>query len=242
MRLLVTRPQPDADSQAAALRGLGHEAVIAPLLTVEVRDPGPVSVADAQALVVTSRNALRALEELGRTPAMIHLPLVAVGEVTAGLAEELGFRDVVTGAGAAEALAPLICENFDPANGALIYLTGEKTAYDLRAPLEAHGFAVMQHVLYATRPVDSIDPDVIEEIRSGALDGVILMSPATARAYVRLLRESNLAECAEKLVHLCLSANVADALSGLSGARSLVASKSTQDDLLALITREAANC
>ncbi|MDA7949532.1 MAG: uroporphyrinogen-III synthase [Hyphomicrobiaceae bacterium] len=242
MRLLVTRPQPDADAQAVILEELGHEAVIAPLLAVEVRDPGPIPIAGTQALVVTSRNALRAFEELGQVKAVTHLPLVAVGEATARLAEETGFQNVAEGPGTAEALVPLICGQCDPSKGVLAYLTGEKTAFDLRAPLESHGFEVAQMVLYATHPVDALDPSVVEEIRSGRLDGVILMSPATAATYTRLVQKSDLAEPAKKLVHLCLSANVAEALSGLAGARSSVASAPTQDDLLALITREAANC
>ena len=35
MRLLVTRPQPDAQRTAAALRDLGHHVLIAPLFEVE---------------------------------------------------------------------------------------------------------------------------------------------------------------------------------------------------------------
>ena len=242
MRLLVTRPQPDADAQAAVLRALGHDAVIAPVLSVDVCDPGPILVSDAQALIVTSRNALRSLETLGLVEEMTPLPLIAVGEATAGLTRELGFEMVTSGPGTAEALVPLIRENCAPAKGPLIYLTGEKAAFDLEAPLEAGGFDVQRRVLYATRPVGTLDRQAIELIRSGALDGVVLMSPATARAYAALVQANDLTEATGRLTHYCLSANVAEGLAGLPGARSCVADRPTQDDLLALITREAANC
>ena len=35
MRLLVTRPEPDNERTAAALRALGHEVMLAPLLAIE---------------------------------------------------------------------------------------------------------------------------------------------------------------------------------------------------------------
>ena len=35
MRILVTRPEPDAQAQAETLAARGHEAVLAPLLIVE---------------------------------------------------------------------------------------------------------------------------------------------------------------------------------------------------------------
>lgn len=241
MRLLVTRPQPDADAQAALLREHGHEAVVAPVLAVEVRDPGPVPAADAQALIVTSRNALRALDELGTIDTMTHLPAIAVGKATARLAENLGFRSVTIGAGAAPSLLPLIRETCNPANGPLLYVTGEKTAFDLKPALAAEGFDVVQSVVYATRPVKKLDAETIDAIAGGNLDGVILMSAATAEAYARLMTEHELEDAAAKLVHLCLSSNVADALLERFDAHVAIASRPNQDDLLALIAREAAN-
>ena len=38
MRLLVTRPEPDAARTAALLRARGHEVVLAPLLRIELLD------------------------------------------------------------------------------------------------------------------------------------------------------------------------------------------------------------
>ncbi len=241
MRLLVTRPQPDADAQAARLRELGHEAVVEPVLALEVRDPGRLPAADAQAVIVTSRNALRALDELGQIDAMVHLPLVAVGKATARLAERLGFATVHVGAGAAPTLVPLIREQCNPADGPLLYVTGEKTAFDLKPALAADGFEVVQSIVYAARPSTSLGAKTIEAIAAGNLDGVILMSAETARIYAQLMKEHKLESAAARLLHLCLSGNVADTLLDRFDARVAVAGRPTQDDLLALIAREAAN-
>ena len=62
MRLLVTRPEPDATRQAERLAARGHEPVLAPLLAHRAGNRNvPLELDGAQALIVTSRNALRAL-------------------------------------------------------------------------------------------------------------------------------------------------------------------------------------
>jgi len=242
MRLLVTRPQPDADRQAEALRALGHDPVVEPLLAVEFLNPADLETDDAQALAVTSRNALRALQKSGELERMRQLPLFAVGNATACLARELGFATVHTGTGTAQQLAPLINEKCEPEKGAIVHLAGEKMAFDLKTALEERGYNVVQPVLYATHPVERLSVDVIKEIAADVLDGVLLMSPVTANTYVRLVDQHDVSEPAKRLSYFCLSENVSDALAGLSGARISVADSPTQDDLLALITREAANC
>ena len=62
MRLLVTRPEPDALKLRAALEERGHEATVEPLLQVSFDDADPIDLDGVQALIATSRNGLRALK------------------------------------------------------------------------------------------------------------------------------------------------------------------------------------
>ena len=79
MAVLVTRPQPDDEATASALRAKGFEVMLAPMLRFE-----PVAFHDDEdarygAVVVTSANALRAI---AANPAMAKfkpLPLFALG-------------------------------------------------------------------------------------------------------------------------------------------------------------------
>ncbi len=59
----------------------------------------------AQALIVTSRNALRALSAHRHLDKARKLPLFAVGEATAAAARELGFAEVTPGPGTGAGLA-----------------------------------------------------------------------------------------------------------------------------------------
>ena len=111
MRLLVTRPEPDGSRQAEKLRAMGHEPVLAPLLTIEILPGVALDLKGAQAIIVTSRNVLRAVAARPELIEARNLPLYAVGDATADVAAELGFRQIVVGAGTGEQLADLIARS-----------------------------------------------------------------------------------------------------------------------------------
>src|SRR3954452_18262898 len=107
MAILVTRPQPDSETTAAALRAKGFAVLQAPMLRFE-----PLAFhddADARygAVIVSSANAIRAIEA-HLTRRLLALPLFAVGERTAEAARDAGFADVAVADGNAAALRELI--------------------------------------------------------------------------------------------------------------------------------------
>lgn len=241
MRLLVTRPQPDAAAQAEKLKALGHEVIAAPLLDVEFLDFSPLPLTGAQALIATSRNALRALASSGQLQATLKLPLYVVGAASADLAHELGFDEIHQGPGTAEELFQRIASECNPSAGLLIHLAGERQAFDLKSALEDKGFEVAQPVLYRINMADSFAKGARKALGDSALDGVILMSPATALTFMALVDASDLRRRAAKLTFFCLSHSVAEPLKAFHDARVLIASRPREDDLLALIGYEAAH-
>ncbi len=241
MRLLVTRPQPDADAQVKKLEALGHEAIASPLLEVEFINFSPLPISGAQALIATSRNALRALGESDELEAALKLPLYAVGAATADLAKELGFTKIHQGPGTARALLPIIGAESAPDDGILIHLAGTHLAFDMKSALENDGFEVQQPVLYRTGCAENFSQDARAALAEGVLDGVILMSPMTAQIFVALIDASDLSEEASKLTCFCLSDTIAEPLKAIEVAGILIAQDPSENDLLALIGREAAN-
>ena len=241
MRLLVTRPEPDASTQANALAKRGHEPVLAPLLTIEfVSHVPPLDLKGAQALIATSRNALRAL---GSHPELAHalrLPLYAVGEATAKAAADLGFAGVTTGPGTAEALARLIADRLTASTGPLVHLSGETVAFDLKSALAARGFSLRQPILYRAVPAAELPPDALSLLKAGRLDGVVLMSPRTAATFARFILQHGMVTEASRLNCYCLSGAVAQAVEPLK-ARLVVAARPSEEDVLALIDADAAS-
>ncbi len=240
MRLLVTRPEPDASREAEALGLRGHEAALAPLLTIEFCGAVPLQLDGAQGLLVTSRNALRALAAHPELDAALKLPLFAVGEATARQAQELGFADVTIGPGTGAELGALILDELEPKRGPLVHLAGETLAFDLKSALESQGFTVRQPVLYRAVPAPSLPAEALSLLRAGKLDGVILMSPRTAKTLADLLARHGLVTQAKSLVCFCLSEAVAEAVAPL-GFDVRVAARPREEDVLALVDSEAAS-
>ena len=240
MRLLVTRPEPDATRQAETLAALGHEPVFAPLLLIEPATNVSLDLAGAQALIVTSRNALRALGSHPDLAAAVRLPLFAVGEATAKAATELGFAKVTPGPGTGEQLSRLIVDTLDPKAGVLVHLAGETVAFDLKSELQARGFTLKQPVLYRTVPATVLPECVLSLLKAGRLDGVVLMSPRTAAIFAALVVRHDALTQASRLDCYCLSAAVAQAVEPLK-ARVIVAARPREEDILALISPEAAS-
>jgi uroporphyrinogen-III synthase len=234
MRLLVTRPEPDATRQAMLLAARGHEPVLAPLLAIETATEMPLELDGAQALIVTSRNALRALATHRELAASLQLSLFAVGEATAKAAAELGFTRVTSGPGTGEGLAQLIADALDPDAGALVHLAGETVAFDLKSALQAKGFTLRQPVLYRAVAATRLPESVLTLLNEGKLDGVILMSPRTAAIFAALVVRHEALTQASRLDCYCLSAAVAQAVEPLK-ARTIVAARPSEEDILALL-------
>jgi uroporphyrinogen-III synthase len=240
MRILVTRSEPDARREAEELAARGHEAVIAPLLEIEFLPVVSLGLAGAQALIATSRNAIRALAVHSDKDRALELPLFAVGEATARAAKELGFAQVTIGAGTGVALAAVIREEVEAEEGALVHLAGETLAFDLKAVLEEEGYQIRQCVLYRAVPLRAFSAETEAELKAGAIDGVILLSPRTAKAFAELADRHGAVTQAKSPVCYCLSQAVADFVAPL-GFQMRVAAHPREEDVLALLDSEAAS-
>jgi uroporphyrinogen-III synthase len=240
MRVLVTRPEPDVRDEINALAARGHEGLPAPLLVIKQVKNVAIDLDGAQALIVTSRNALRALAHHPALGAARDLPLFAVGESSARAARELGFVIVIEGPGNGAGLAELIATRADPQRGRLVHLAGETMAFDVKAALEARGFSVSTPVLYRSVPAVELPGEAERSIRDGTLDGVILMSPRTARTFVALLERYGALTQGKRLVCYCISKAVAEVLTPV-GFRVRVAANKREEDVLALLDSETAS-
>lgn len=231
MRLLVTRPQEDAERFARALTELGHEAVISPLLDVQIRSE-PIDLDGVGALIFTSVNGLRAFVANCNER---RLPVYAVGDRTAATARTAGFPDVRSAAGDVEALSAKIAGTWQPSAGVLLHAAGVRTAGDLAGRLGAAGFSLRRRTLYDARPAEALPEAAHTALQRGKVDAVAFFSPRTASTFVRLVRLSGLERSTHGLSALCLSPAVANEADALTWADVRVAEKPTEAALLATL-------
>ena len=235
MRLLVTRPQAEAERTAQALRRLGHKVVLAPMLQIE-----PVQASlDAgrwSAIMMTSGNAARAIAQHSARTALAGLPVFAVGRQTAVAAREAGFADVVSAEGDAGDLAQLVRTRASK-HGPLLYLAGSDISRDLAGELAKSGIAVETVVIYRAEAVGALPDDAREALASGALDGVLHYSRRSANIFLDCVAEPRLRDAARPLIHYCLSRRVAEPLAGQGFADVRVASGPQEAAMLDLVAR-----
>lgn len=234
MKILVTRPEPDASRLAERLRASGLEPVVEPLMQV-ANVSVELSLSGIQALAFTSANGVRAFAARDVERA---LPVFAVGEATALAARGEGFTAVHTAGGDVDHLAGLIGAILDPDDGPLLHIAGKVVAGDLAATLAVLGFQVERVVLYGTEPSKELSPSLRAMLQDGTLDGVTLYSPRTARIFVELMREAGLPALLAPVTCYALSENVAKAAAQLPWARIDVASSPNEDALLELLEED----
>lgn len=239
MRILVTRPEPDAGVLAKRLAGLGHEPLVEPLIVTRFEPLDDLDLDGVQALVATSRNAVRAIGLKRDIEQVQSVPIYVVGPGTAAAARAIGFRHVVEGPKAARELIALIALDADVNGGPLMHLTGDTKAVDLAGELRHLGFHVLEPQVYRMEPAAALRPSTAEAIAGGWIDAVLLFSPATARTWVRLVTAQHVEAAARRIRHLCLSQAVATAVAQLGPGDVACAVQPNLEQMLALVARTA---
>jgi uroporphyrinogen-III synthase len=240
LHLLVTRPEPDASALAARLEALGHRVSLAPLIDIDLAPIPAADLAEADSLIATSRNALRALVASEAADAARGKRLFVVGPGSRALAERKGFRHVVAGPSSAEALVPVIlAATAATPDAPLLYLAGDAQAIDLAGALAAARRSICTRVVYRQVPRTTLPSAVARDLGAGAVDGVLLYSPRTAGIYADLVATGIERQAIANTVHFCLSVAVAAPLAPLAVATA-IAVQPDSEEMLALVSRVAA--
>jgi uroporphyrinogen-III synthase len=235
MRLLITRPEEDAQPLARALKKRGHETIIEALMIINNVAAPNLKISGVQALLITSANGIRAF---ARVNVERNIQVCAVGDASARTACNLGFKKVRSAAGDVETLATMVKNNLDPADGALLHIAGSYHAGDLAKLLTGCGFKTKRTVLYEAQEVRKLSPSTRRALKKQIIDGILFFSPRTAELFCRLINESTLIKQYNSLTAYCLSTAVANAASELPWASIIVAKNPDTQSLLDAIEQK----
>jgi uroporphyrinogen-III synthase len=236
MAVLVTRPHPDDEATAGALRARGFEVLRAPMLRFAAVPFHYDADAHYDAVIVTSANALRAIEPQLKGSRLLELPLFAVGEHTASAARSAGFGQVIAAKGGdAAALRDLVLAGVKSKQlkraSTLLYLAGADLARDLAGELGEKGFTVVTHTTYRMIPVSSLPPEICDAFVAHQVDAVLHYSRRSARAFLEAARAGGVEISALALPQYCLSSAVAAILRD-AGASQVTTAASTDETAL----------
>jgi uroporphyrinogen-III synthase len=211
--LLVTRPQPEADSTATRVRQAGFRALVAPLLEIRALDPPPLDRWPEALLLTSARTA--ALAAAAYPALKGSIPAYAVGPATAAAARAAGFA--VAGEGAADGQAALALAQ-DHTH--ILHLRGEDGAPLPPPP----GLYLEERILYRAEAVARLPAEAVTALGLEPHAAVLLFSPRTARLFATLADASGLQR--EGIALVALSDAVA-AAAGAGWARIAIAASPT---------------
>jgi uroporphyrinogen-III synthase len=241
MAVLVTRPHPDDEATAAALRAKGFEVMLAPMLRFE-----PVAFHDDEdarygAVIVTSANALRGIAPHLQGSRLLKLPLFAVGEHTASAAHRAGFDNVIPANGDAASLRDTVLASVKAKElkkaSPLLYLAGADLARDLAGELGERGFTVVTHTTYRMIPVSTLPREACEAFAASAIEAVLHYSRRSARAFLEAARAGGVEISALAIPQCCISAAVASVVRDAGATQVMAAASSNENALFEVLDR-----
>ncbi|EJW12662.1 Uroporphyrinogen-III synthase [Rhodovulum sp. PH10] len=235
MRLLVTRPDPDAARTAALLRARGHEVVVAPLLRIATIPDAAIGDGPWAAIALTSAHAPSAIVSHPARAAFDGVPVFTVGAKTAAAAAAAGLTVARSADGDVAALAAVIAETLGARREPVLYPAGEERAGDLEGLLAGHGLSVRTVVVYRAVAETRLPAAVRAALADSTIDGVLHYSRRSAEAFLAALAVDGLAPARLSAAHYCLSLAVAAPLRAAAAGDVRVAPQPDQKSLFGLL-------
>ena len=222
----VTRTSPDNEKTAGALRRLGFDALAVSVLRVEGL-PEKALDEPPDAIVFTSVNGVR---HHSICPALLDIPVFAVGDRTAASGAHAGYTHVVSAARDVLDLERLIVQSL-PRGSRLLHFSAQRPAGDLTGNLRREGYLATRKPVYETRDVDvaklSASLPAPHEV-----NGILIHSPRAGHVVKRCLERTS--RPFRGIVY-CISDAAAASFEGKQGMDIRVAARPDEASMLALI-------
>lgn len=203
--ILLIRALEDALPLASHLEALGKKVLCYPLFEPVFFSIPPLE--NPQALIITSKNALRALKDNNH---LKKIPLYVVGDQTAALAHQLGFITVLSARGSSRDLQELIIRQAQPEKGILYYLSGKIIKRDIVTELRVLGFKAQHQIVYQVNDIEHFPNSLVTNFFNKKISHVLFFSSRTTELFVDLAKASKLEKEIALNKALCLSYDVAE--------------------------------
>ncbi len=235
-RVLVTRPEPGASETVRRLEALGFVPVKLPLQETLPLAVDSFACPEDVSVVVPSASAVRhAPRELLKR--WFEVPCLAVGEATARVAREKGFRHVREGGGDADSLADEIMAS-KPV-GVVAYLCGKVRRPVFEQRLSAAGIPVCVVETYDTLPIAHDDRTVIGTTGAQTIHYTLVYSANAAELLLNLMMRETLQNLFAGTTLICISPRVAEIFPG--GRNQIVIAQEPNEGALLEALRDAAS-
>ena len=222
----VTRSAPYNRLTGRRLRSAGHHPLLEPALRIIPTAAGrPIAV--PAALVFTSLQGVRIHHFF---PSLASLPVFTVGDRSARFARLRGYRTVYSASGDVSDLRKLIRETMHPGSE-ILHFSAVQPAGDLLGMLRGDGFVARRQCVYEAVEASVLDLEWVAG-KLGQIDTILIHSPRAAR-HVSCWLHQQLPAWQGRII--CISSAAAAAFDVFKRARTVVAARPNEADLMAAL-------
>ena len=189
MHILLTRPLEDNLEMILKFQSLGHEVTHMPLISIKEIKYEVLIFSDFKGIIFTSSNAIKFLDTKSIDK---KTNCFCVGSATESKAKSTGFQNVIAANGNVNNLKELILQNFNSADGKLLYVSGEIISNDLDQKLISEGYNVKRIINYKANPVEKFNDKFIEKLKLKIPEIVYVYSQNSAISFLNLIKNYEL--------------------------------------------------
>lgn len=233
MRILMTRPHENAAPMTKALKDMGHDILVDPLIQYipvpHTKTKGVIPSA-FNSIVTTSQQAIRCLAEITFER---DFPLWCVGSESASVASRLGFKNIHVAEGSAKSLfQQLQRSNTTTDDKPILYISGDMIRVDLVKALKRKGMPAKKVIVYKTQEATDLLADTKAALKQGQLDVILFYSARTAKVFGHLCQNANLFSYCKTVIAVCLSQSIYKEIQTIPWKSVRIAKTTTTNDLL----------
>ena len=201
MHILLTRQLDDCKDLIIKFKSLGHKVSHLPVIKIESLEYEKIDFNDYKGIIFTSANAVKNLnlENINKK-----INCFCVGSATEKIVKQKGFQNIFCAEGNVNNLKEIILQSFDCKQGSLLYVSGQIISSKLDRDLISEGYSVKRIVNYNALPVEEINEEFINDLKSLIPDMIFIYSENSARNCLNLLKKYGLADIWMNTNLMCL--------------------------------------
>lgn len=232
MKILITRPEPDASDLAVKLVSRGYRVLTAPIVDVIQYKNNLINLEKISVVITSSKNGIRSLARVNNNR---NICLYVVGKASKEEAERIGYTNIKAGPGDAIGLCKLISKKRSPSNDNLLYISGKHQSFDISSYLISKKFNIKTVILYEVRAKKRFPKKIIQAIENKEIDALLFYSPRVAEIFMKFIQEKNLVNQVKNFDVFCISAKVAKKIENIGCRRILIANSPDQKSIFSLL-------
>ena len=169
--IVIIRDIEAATNSANLLRASGIDAIpLAVLSHTPIKLEPDILNVSYQAIIFTSKYGILNYDSF------LNLPAWCVGNITAKVAKNIGYTNVISSSGSAFSLANDILNNLDREKGPLLWVSGADVAFDMEAYLNRKRFNTRRAISYQMTSISRLNKSFIELVKLKKIKGLVILS------------------------------------------------------------------